>query len=113
MAQVSDDLFAELGIPKSDYRVHVCLGPNCSLRGSKKLLEHLEEKVWELRLQGKVEVIATSCRDRCDYGPSVNVYPGPVLYNHIDEEAIDTIARDHLIEGKVVDRYVFRGKPRR
>ncbi len=110
---MSDDLFAELGIPKSDYRVHVCLGPNCSLRGSKGILEHLEEKVWELGLQGKVEVIATSCRDRCDYGPSVNVYPGPVLYNHVDEQAIDVIAREHLVGGMVVERYLFRGKPRR
>jgi len=110
---VSDDLFAELGIPKSDHRVHVCLGPNCSLRGSKKLLEHLEETVWKLGLQNKVEVIATSCRDRCDYGPSVNVYPGPVLYNHVDEGAIDLIASEHLVGGTVVDRYVFRGKPRR
>ena len=110
---MSDELFDELGIPKSDYRVHVCLGPNCSLRGSKKLLEHLEETVWKHGLNRKVEVIATSCRDRCDYGPSVNVYPGPVLYNHIDEEAIDTIAMEHLTHGKVVDKYVFRGKPRR
>jgi (2Fe-2S) ferredoxin len=110
---VSDDLFAELGIPKPDYRVHVCLGPNCSLRGSKKLLEHLEETVWKLGLQNNVEVIATSCRDRCDYGPSVNVYPGPVLYNYIDEEAIDEIAKEHLEHGQVVERYRFRGEPRR
>jgi (2Fe-2S) ferredoxin len=110
---VSDELFDELGIPKSDYRVHVCLGPNCSLRGSKKLLEYLEETVWKLGLNRKVEVIATSCRDRCDYGPSVNVYPGPVLYNHVDEQAIDIIAQEHLTHGKAVDKYVFRGKPRR
>jgi (2Fe-2S) ferredoxin len=110
---VSDDLFAELGIERKPFRVHVCLGPNCTPKGSPKLLQHLDETIWRLGLQDKVEVIGTSCRDRCDYGPSVNVYPGPVLYNHVDEGAIDEIAAEHLSHGRIVERYVFRGKPRR
>jgi NADP-reducing hydrogenase subunit HndC len=110
---VTDELFDELGLNKSDFRVHVCLGPNCSPKGSRKLLEYLDNLIWEKGLQSKVEVIGSSCRDRCDYGPSVNVYPGPTLYNHIDETAIDEIVEQHLIDGKVVTKYVFTGKSRR
>ncbi len=110
---MSDDLFNELGIEVKPYRVHVCLGPNCTPKGSPALLRHLEETIWKLGLQDKVEVIGTSCRDRCDDGPSVNVYPGPVLYNHVDPDGLDEIASEHLGEGRIVDRLVFRGKPRR
>jgi (2Fe-2S) ferredoxin len=98
---------------QSSYRVHVCLGPNCSARGSKALLTYLEDRIWELGLQRSVEVIGTSCRDRCDWGPSMNVYPGPVLYNEFDHAALDCIVSEHLSEGRVVEQYLFRGKPRR
>lgn len=110
---MSDDFFDELGVPRSDYRVHVCLGPNCSLRGSKAILSRFDEAIWSRGLQRKVEVMGTSCRDRCDYGPSVNVYPGPVLYNHVDTQAVDAIVDEHLEQGQIVDRYLFRGKPGR
>ncbi|CAN5743978.1 hypothetical protein BH23CHL5_BH23CHL5_11320 [soil metagenome] len=110
---MADNPLDEPGIPTSEYRVHVCLGPNCSLRGSKQLLEKLEETLWANGLQRKVEVIGTSCRDRCDYGPSVNVYPGPVLYNFIDERAVQEIVKEHLTSGRIVERYLFKGKSRR
>ncbi|MEZ4500603.1 MAG: (2Fe-2S) ferredoxin domain-containing protein [Thermomicrobiales bacterium] len=110
---MSDDFLAELGAQIRPFRVHVCLGPNCTAKGSPALLQHLEESIWRLDLQNAVEVIGTSCRDRCEFGPSVNVYPGPVFYNYIDRNAIDTIVIEHLQHGQIVDRYVFRGEPRR
>ncbi len=110
---MSDDLLAELGVELKPYRVHVCLGPNCTPKGSPALLRKIEELVWQAGLHDKVDVIGTSCRDRCDYGPSVNVYPGPVLYAHVDEEAAAQIVDEHLALDKVVDKYVFRGKPSR
>lgn len=60
-------------------------------------------------LSDQAEVSATSCRDRCDYGPSMNVYPGPVFYNHLDEEAIEEIVTSHFLLGKPVARYLFHG----
>ncbi len=90
------------------YRVQVCLGKNCLPRGSAALLKLLEREVRAAGLAGQVEVTGTSCRDRCDFGPSMNVYPGPVFYNHLDEEAIDEIVTSHLLLGKPVERYVFK-----
>lgn len=89
------------------YRVHVCLGKNCSPRGSQALLKHLEREVRAAGLAGQVEVSATSCRDRCDFGPSMNVYPGPIFYNHLNEEAIEEIVTSHFLLGKPVARYLF------
>lgn len=94
----------------SEYRVHLCFGPNCSERGSRSLLPILENAVRDAGLQDRVEIIATTCRNRCDYGPSLNVYPGPVFYNLIDGEAVEEIVRNHLASGQVVERWRFRPK---
>lgn len=110
---MSDELFDELEIERKPFRVHVCLGPNCTPKGSPRILRHIEELVWKSGLQDKVEVIGTSCRDRCDFGPSVNVYPGFVRYAHVDEQAATRIVEEHLASGNVVQSLVFRGQPRR
>ena len=96
----------------ASYRVHLCFGPNCSPRGSRDLLPVLEAAIARAGIGDRVEVIATTCRDRCDYGPSMNVYPGPVFYNELTPEAIEEIVREHLAGGRPVARWFFRPKPK-
>lgn len=102
------------------YRVHLCFGPNCTPRGGRALLPVLEAAVARAGLRGRVEIIAATCRNRCDYGPSMNVYPGPVFYNGLTAEAIEEIVREHLLGGRPVERWRFetvaapkRGRPPR
>jgi NADP-reducing hydrogenase subunit HndC len=64
-------------------------------------------------LTDRVEVIAATCRDRCDYGPSMNVYPGPIFYNQLTPEAIEEIVHEHLAGGRPVRRWFFQPKPTR
>jgi (2Fe-2S) ferredoxin len=92
------------------YRVHLCFGPNCTERGSRALLPVLEQAVYDAGLSDRVEILATTCRNRCDYGPSLNVYPGPVFYNQIDAGALREIVERHLKQGEIVDRWLFRPK---
>lgn len=92
------------------YRVHLCFGPNCSPRGSRALLPVLEAAITAEGIGNRVEIIASTCRDRCDYGPSMNVYPGPVFYNELTPEAIEEIVREHLKGGRPVGRWFFRPK---
>src|SRR5262249_44531425 len=63
----------------ASYRVHLCFGPNCSERGSRALMSVLERAIAEAGLADAIEVLATTCRNRCEDGPSLNVYPGPVF----------------------------------
>ena len=102
-----------MGGGERSYRVHLCLGPNCSARGSRSLLPVLEAAVGRAGLAGQVEVVATTCRNRCDYGPSMNVYPGPVFYNLLDDRALEEIVTRHLESGEVVEEWLFRPKPKR
>lgn len=92
------------------YRVHLCFGPNCTPRGSRALLPVLEAAIAAEGIGDRVEIIASTCRDRCDYGPSMNVYPGPVFYNELTPEAIEEIVREHLRDGRPVPRWFFRPK---
>jgi (2Fe-2S) ferredoxin len=91
-----------------EYRVHLCFGPNCTERGSRELMPILEQALQEAGLCGCVEVLATTCRNRCDYGPSLNVYPGPVFYNLLDRGAIHDIVERHLERGVIADQWLFR-----
>jgi len=104
---------ADEGNAEGTHRVHLCLGPNCSARGSRALLPLLEAAVARAGLADTVEVLATTCRNRCDYGPSMNVYPGPVFYNLLDDEAVEEIVARHLAGGEVAEARLFRPKPAR
>ena len=101
----------DAGGDEETYRVHLCLGPNCSARGSQALLPILEAAVTRAGIGDRVEVLATTCRNRCDYGPSLNVYPGPVFYNLLDEAAVEEIVTRHLVGGDVAEEWRFRPKP--
>jgi NADP-reducing hydrogenase subunit HndC len=107
---LEDELPGAAGPADDGYRVHLCFGPNCTERGSRALMPILERAVREAGLSDRVEVLATTCRDRCDYGPSMNVYPGPVFYNLLDGTAISEIVRSHLGHGAVADQWLFRPK---
>jgi (2Fe-2S) ferredoxin len=100
--------------PLAKYRVHVCRGPNCSARNSAATLACFDELVREAGLEGEVEVLATSCRDRCDHGPSVNVFPGPALYANVDCAAAREIVEQHLKGDRPVAKLLFDSRlPRR
>lgn len=90
------------------YRVHLCFGPNCSERGSRALMPVLERAIVEAGLADAVEVLATTCRNRCEDGPSLNVYPGPVFYNRVYAEAIRQIVHEHLKDGEVAREWLYR-----
>lgn len=90
------------------YRVHVCFGPNCSRYNPKELLRALEDELAAQGLEEQVAVQVSSCRQRCEQSPSLNVYPGPVYYNRLTPDAVRQIVRQHLGGGEPVAEYLFR-----
>jgi (2Fe-2S) ferredoxin len=68
----------------------------------------LEAAVERAGLTGKVEITASTCRNRCEIGPSLNVYPGPFFYREVTPEAIQRIVTEHLMGGVPVEDHLVK-----
>lgn len=68
--------------------------------------DYAKERVKALKLSGpgKVRINTAGCLDRCKEGPVMVVYPEAVWYSYVDQEDIDEIIREHLQNGRVVER---------
>jgi (2Fe-2S) ferredoxin len=98
--------------------VFVCLhdrGPDhpkgsCAQKGSEALLKQLKGRCKELGIEG-VRVNKAGCLDNCEQGISVVVYPEGVWYGHVKPEDVEEIAREHVQEGRPVERLRVDKKP--
>jgi NADH-quinone oxidoreductase subunit F len=101
MDKPAPDWLAALS-PTYRFRIHVCFGKNCTPGGSHEVFDTFREEIRKAGLTAEVELIASSCRSRCELGPSVNVYPGPIIYGWMTPEGVRRIVREHLIGGTPV-----------
>lgn len=54
-------------------KVTICIGSSCHLKGSRPIIEHLQDLVNEHNLQDKVELSGAFCMQNCVNGVSVTV----------------------------------------
>jgi len=100
--------------PVSYYNHHVFFCCNqrdagaqcCNNHGAQEMREYAKKKVKALGLSGPghVRINQAGCLDRCELGPVLVVYPEEVWYTYVDREDIDEIIREHLQNGRVVER---------
>ena len=78
----------------------------CNDYGANDIRDYAKNRVKELGLSGngKVRINMAGCLDRCDEGPVLVVYPEEVWYTYVDKEDIDEIIREHIQNGRVVER---------
>lgn len=98
----------------SHYRYHVFLctnqredgSPCCGQEGAAALQVHLKRRTKELGLGGRggVRVNTAGCLGRCAEGPALVVYPDGVWYTYADQADAEEILREHLQQGRVVER---------
>lgn len=53
--------------------ITICIGSSCHLKGSRKVVEKLQQIISEKGLKDKVELSGTFCMGRCETGVSVTV----------------------------------------
>ena len=53
--------------------VAICIGSSCYLKGSRQVVEELQELVAEHNLKEKVELTGAFCMGECGHGVSVKV----------------------------------------
>ncbi|MEW6547517.1 MAG: NADH-quinone oxidoreductase subunit NuoF [Bacillota bacterium] len=92
------------------YRAHVlvCAGAGCLSSGCKAVEEELLAAIREHGLDREVRVVETGCMGPCDLGPMIVVYPEGVFYRKLTPADARTIAEEHLLKGRVVERLVYR-----
>lgn len=90
------------------HRAYVCCGPNCTLRGSTRLVDVLQREVDEAGLAEEVEVMPGGCMKHCERGPSMVVWPGRIYYEFVDQPKLRRIVREHIGAGCPVRDYFYR-----
>ncbi|WP_270935537.1 (2Fe-2S) ferredoxin domain-containing protein [Falsiroseomonas oryzae] len=94
--------------PPAYFRAHVFVCCNrrpdghrrgsCAARGSEDLRDYMKARAKELGLRD-VRVNMAGCLDRCEFGPTLVIYPEGVWYSAKTRDDIDAILAAHLVEG--------------
>jgi (2Fe-2S) ferredoxin len=80
---------------------------SCAAKGSERLRDYMKARAKELGLKG-VRVNMAGCLDRCEFGPTMVIYPEGVWYQCPTKEDIDEVLQKHLIEGGRVERLMLQ-----
>lgn len=82
--------------PTGRHHIEVCTNVSCMLRGSKKIMEHLEHRLGvtcgHTTPDNKVTLSETECLGACGYAPMLAI--GEEYHEHLTEEKVD-----RLLEG--------------
>jgi (2Fe-2S) ferredoxin len=79
---------------------------SCAARGSEKLRDYMKARAKELGLKD-VRVNQAGCLDRCEFGPTMVIYPEGVWYRPETPADVDEILEAHLKRGGRVPRLML------
>ena len=80
---------------------------SCKHRGSEAIFKVFKDGTAKAGLKGEVRVNRAGCLDHCEFGPAVVVYPEAVWYHVPAAEDAQAILREHVIDGKVVEKLLI------
>ncbi len=75
-------------------KVTVCIGSSCHLKGSRAVVERLQQLVAENNLKEKVELSGKFCMGNCRNGVSVTV--DDVLFS-VSPETVDDFFKENVL----------------
>ena len=75
----------------------------CASKGAQALRDEMKKRAAELGLHGKVRINNAGCLDACEKGIAMVVYPEQVWYQAVCPSDIDTILKQHIIGGEIVE----------
>lgn len=75
-------------------KVTICIGSSCHLKGSRTVVERLQQLVNENNLSNKVELAGTFCMGECQEG--VNVTVDGKRYS-VSPETVDDFFKENIL----------------
>ena len=100
------------------YRTHVFFCTNkrddthprgcCIAKGSLELREYMKARAKKMGLK-RIRINSAGCLDRCEYGPSLVIYPEGIWYTCVSKEDVDEVLEKHLRDGECVKRLMMDG----
>jgi len=103
-------------VPSQKRRVLVCEGATCNAAGADSIWGHLRnvQERRKLRVTGDGTMTAkATCLGPCNLAPVLQVFPEGTYYGGVTEEAIDRIAEEHLLGGRIVDDFAYEATGRK
>jgi NADH:ubiquinone oxidoreductase subunit E len=58
---------------ETEMKVTVCIGSSCHIKGSRQVVEYLQNRISENGLEDKVKLSGTFCMGKCQQGVCVTV----------------------------------------
>ena len=75
-------------------KIVICIGSSCHLKGSRMVVERLQQLVEQHSLKDKVELAGTFCMGNCQQGVCVTV--DDQLYS-LSPDSVDEFFQEHVL----------------
>jgi NADH:ubiquinone oxidoreductase subunit F (NADH-binding)/(2Fe-2S) ferredoxin len=86
----------------------VCTGTGCVAVKSFNVHDKLSKEIKTKGLEKDYLIVPTGCNGFCAAGPIIVVQPEGIFYQKVKEEDVKEIVEEHLINGKPVERLMYR-----
>ena len=77
-------------------KITVCIGSSCHIKGSRQVVEQLQQLISENNLKDRVELAGTFCMGRCQEGVCVTV---DGEFHSVSPENVDTFFAQQVLAG--------------